>query len=163
MNKRQILVLLLGLGLGCAFSAGAETVYRWVDQDGVVHFGGEPPADVPSTIVSAGRDTSGLAAPTEPDASSPDGVPATGQPADKESISYAEQRRRERAQRREEQMKANAERNQKCAAMRQQRDALEPSTRVIVNDENGNPVRMADEDRLARLDEAKTYLAKNCR
>jgi hypothetical protein len=137
-----------------------------VDKEGVVHYGGKPPAGVTATIISSGGNTSGLASDLaetgiEPDAA---GTARDSAKGDKpEDISYAEQSRRERAARREEQMKANAERNQKCGAMRAQRDALEPSTRVIVSDPEGNPVRMADEERLARLEEAKAYLAENCR
>jgi hypothetical protein len=157
LGKRIIITILGCLALGAALGAHAQSIYRWVDADGVVHYGGNPPKGVEATLVTTARDSGGLGMPDAPQAD----APATD--VDPQSdLSYAEQRRRERAEQREAQMQARAERERNCAVMRQQRDALEPSTRVLVNDENGNPVRMADEDRLASLEQAKTYLAANC-
>ena len=41
--KRTLIVVLL---LGVAHAAGAQTMYRWVDKDGKVHYGDKKPSDV---------------------------------------------------------------------------------------------------------------------
>lgn len=159
MRNSKLLTACLALAL--AATASAETIYRWVDKDGVVHFGGLPPAGVQATVVGPTAASAGLTGAAAPAAPAGPGVAPVDE--GEENVSYAEQRRRERAEQRAESRQADAERQQKCAAMQRQRDALEPSTRVIINDENGNPVRMDDNDRLAKVEEAKSYLAANCR
>lgn len=159
MNTRRAIATLVSLGICLSSAAPAALVYRWVDDDGVVHFSGDPPAGVDAAVVDASMPSGGLS-PSTPY----EDAAAGGEVAESEEpeLSYAEQRRQERAERREERRAENAERQRKCAAMRKQRAALEPSPRVIVRDEEGNPVRMSDEDRLAALQEAKTYLAEHC-
>jgi len=154
VNRRLVIAALLAAGL-VGGHAGAETIYRWVDQDGVVHFGGSPPQGVHATVVNSPGESGGLSAPV----ADPKPVAEDGE----EVISYAEQRRRERAEKRDAAQKADVETQQKCAEMQRRRDALEPSTRVIVTGPDGNPVRMDDDERLAKLKEAKDYLEQNCR
>ncbi len=43
MKTRTIALSLLTAALACAFFAQAQTVYRWVDKDGKVHFSDTPP------------------------------------------------------------------------------------------------------------------------
>jgi hypothetical protein len=150
----------LVLSLALATSAVAQTIYRWVDAEGTVHFGSEPPKGVDATLVNTSAPPGGLGVAAEDIRGT--GGEATAQGTDP-NISYAEQQRRERAERQQEARQKQAERQSKCAAMENQRAALEPSPRVIIEDENGNPVRMDDNDRLTRLEEAKKYLTDNCR
>jgi PAS domain-containing protein len=158
LNKYIIMALTLALSLAITTGVQAETIYRWVDSDGVVHYSGNPPDDVDAKPVDPQTPSGGLGVP----AADINPQAPTDAAAQEPEISYAEQRRQERREQREKALKDNAERERKCAAMRQQRAALEPSPRVIIRDENGNPVRMNDEDRLAKLDEAKKYLQENC-
>jgi len=51
---------------------------------------------------------------------------------------------------------------QKCEAMRQQLEWTEPRPRVIVSTPDGGTRRLSDDERLALVDEAKTYIAENC-
>lgn len=160
MNTRKALLFSIALCMAGMSAAGAQAVYRWTDADGVVHYGSRAPDGVDATLVSAANASGGLgvsASEINPPASE------AGAEGEEPEISYAEQRRQERAQRRADAMEENAEREAQCAAMRRQRDALEPSPRVIINDEDGNPVRMSDEDRVAGLEEARQYLSENCR
>jgi len=154
VNRHFAIAALVAAALA-ASGAWAETIYRWVDQDGVVHFDGNPPHGVDATKVGALPESGGLSAPA------PATVPAAeGQET---PVSYAEKKRRDRAEKREAAQKSDAEIRIQCAAMKRQRDALEPSTRVIVTDANGNPVRMDDGERLAKLQQAQDYLSKNCK
>lgn len=156
MKKIIVTALLLALSA----PAIGQTIYRWVDREGVVHFGAQPPKGVEATLVSTAGASGGLGVSAEDIRGQADPSATAGS---KPEVSYAEQRRRERMQRQEEVRKLQAERQGKCAEMERQRAALEPSPRVIINDEDGNPVRMDDNDRLERLEEAKKYLAENCR
>ena len=144
---------MLGTVLLAAGSASAETIYRWVDEDGNVHFGGTPPAGVETTIVGEPVDSGGLAVPQHETATPDEG--------DAE-LSYAEQRRRERTELREAAAREQLALDEQCTTMRKRRAELEPRTGVIYMNEDGEPVRMDDELRLARLEEAKTFLAENC-
>jgi hypothetical protein len=150
----------LVFSLALATSAVAQTIYRWVDAEGVVHFGAEPPRGVDATLVNTSAPSGGLGVAAE-DIRGP-GVKATAQGTET-GISYAEQQRRERAERQQKARQKQAERQSRCAAMENQLAVLEPSPRVLIEDENGNPVRMDDNDRLARLEEARKYLSENCR
>lgn len=153
-SKRISSVFLAGLALAAAMAFADETIYRWVDEEGNVHFGDRPPAGVEATVVSPAYQSGGLSAQSPAGAAEPD--PA-GQ-----SLSPAEQQRRERAQRRESALAERQRIEQNCAAMRHQRDLLEPRTSVLVAGENGEPVRLDDELRLAKLAEARAYLAEHC-
>lgn len=146
------------LGTACALlwnaQAGAEDIYRWVDESGTVHFGERPPEGVDATRVEVRE--SGAA---------PQPAPATAQaPADVQTPakSVAQQRREERAKRREEQQAEQAFLDAKCEAMRQQLAAVEPHVRVIVTTEEGESRRLDDAERLEMIDEAKTFIAENC-
>ena len=155
MRKLTVFMFLLAL----AASASAQTIHRWVDSEGVVHFGAQPPQGVDATPVNTVAPGKGLGVAAEDIRGTKNPATENGEP----QVSYAEQKRRERAERQQEAMKQNAERQRQCAVMERQRAALEPSPRVIIEDESGNPVRMDDNDRLTRLSEAKKYLEENCR
>ena len=44
-NAGQIFVIVIALTAFCSGAIAEETVYKWVDEDGQVHFGDAPPAD----------------------------------------------------------------------------------------------------------------------
>ena len=160
LNARILTVFSIALSLAGTSAASAQTVYRWTDADGVVHYGTWAPDGVDATLVNTTSAFGGIGVSAE-EVSPTD--PQAGAEGEDPELSYAEQRRQERAQRRADAMQENAEREAQCAAMRRQRDALEPSPRVIIKDADGNPVRMSDEDRLAGIEEARQYLSENCR
>jgi hypothetical protein len=134
----------------------AEEVYRWVDENGVVHFGARAPEQGDSEKVSIqvdpGAATSQAAEPNSPYAEQE----ANPQP------SVAQQRRDARAA----MLQENTERAEITSGMcTQARDViaqLEPSPRVNVTHEDGTVTRMDDNDRLEKLGEAKAFVAENC-
>lgn len=131
-----------------------DEVYRWVDKDGVVHFGDRPAGQTNAEKIDVQTD-SGKATSS---------VPATANPDQQQEpqTSYAQQRRDERAEVR----KATAEKDKDlaagCAHHKQLVSQLEPSTRVMVEYEDGTVIRMDDNDRLKKLAESKAYIAENC-
>lgn len=135
----------------------AGQIYRWVDQNGEVHYADRAPQGVEATLVSVTPNTVPISRP-EPEApgvAEADGVAA-------ESLSYAEQRRQERAERREQYLETERARNADCDRMRKRKNLLEPSPRVIVQGEDGTPQRLDDNVRLRLLEESNQFLAEHC-
>ena len=46
--------------------------------------------------------------------------------------------------------------------MREQLAEIEPHSRVIVKDEDGNVRRMEDQERVDLVEESKAFIAENC-
>lgn len=162
--KRITNTLALGLALALIAQAApaADQVYRWVDGQGVVHYGDHPPEGVKATLVGVKPNTVQIASPE------PASRPATGEEAaDPEAAepapSYAEQSRLDRADKRRQQQEEARKLQAECAVMQRQKDWVEPSPRVIVEDGEGNSRRLDDDERLKLLEEASAFLEKNCR
>ena len=135
--------------------AGSE-IYRWVDENGVVHFSEQPPGKGNAQSVSV-QQSAGIDANPSTDA-----TPANPEAALEPQPSVAQQRRDERAEKR-----AEREENERiiaaaCVQRRTLVSQLEPSTRVMVRMEDGTVTRLDDNVRLETLNEAKTYIANNC-
>jgi len=147
-------VLLTALVLTAADATASDNVYRWVDEQGNVHFSDQQPGKTKAEVVDI---QPGPAISSQPVAETAP-VTTDAQP------SRAQQQRDERETRRKE----NAERQQAlaagCAQRHQLVSQLEPSTRVMVRDiETGEVIRMDDNERLKTLGEAKAYIAENCK
>lgn len=165
MNLKRITkTLALGLALTLIAQAApaATQVYRWMDHKGVVHYGDRPPEGVEATLVGVKPNTVQIASP-EPASRPPTGDEAADPQAGEAAPSYAEQSRLDRAERRRQQQEEAHRLAAECAVMQRQKDWVEPSPRVIVEDEEGNPRRLDDDERLKLLEEANAFLEKNCR
>lgn len=168
-SKLTLFVMLASLAL-CAGTAQAQTIYRWVDEQGTVHFGELPPAGSNATAVSISNEKTGtvspLPAPTEPplDASESAPAAATSLPGEntEEQVSYAQQVRNERAEKRASKVQDKQKIEAQCVAMRNQLAHTEPNPRVIVPTPDGGSRRLGDDERLALVNEAKTFIAQNC-
>ena len=129
-----------------------DEIYRWVDENGVVHFGNHPGGqagvekiDIPESQINN----------TQPAATTASGDTS-------QEPSYAQQRRDERAKIHKEAAEKEQAIAAGCAQRRQLVAQLEPSTRVMVRLEDGTVTRMDDNKRLDTLAEAKAYIAENC-
>lgn len=156
MTNRLIRFLFVVFALAAGHGVADDEIYRWVDEDGVVHFGDKTEAHPGAEKVNINPvQDNGLGK------NLPHDMAEADQPADPE-ISPAQQKRDERAARK----KAAAEQQQQTAATCQQARervaTLEPSPRVLVKNEDGSVNRMDDNQRLELLDEAKAYIAANC-
>ena len=151
------IAMLLTVPWYSAMEASADDeIYRWVDSDGVVHFGDQPNATGQSeSIAIKSKPGAGVQASTNT-------TPVASNPQEQE-LSIAEQRRVERAEKRRE---ASEQREAVAAGCEQRRQLvaqLEPSPRVMVKDEDGTVTRMDDNKRLEILAEAQTYIAEKCK
>jgi hypothetical protein len=132
--------------------AEAQKMYKWTDENGVVHFSETPPPgqEVESSDIPAGAERLGQA----PSMLSPD--------ADADTQSVAQQRRDELAQKRELAQAENSALEAQCAAEKAEVERLEPHRRVFYTDENGETVRMDDQVRVDRVAAAKQFIRENC-
>lgn len=170
--RKQVLSIgtLAAIALMAATAVTAQQIYRWVDTDGVVHFGNLPPEGVEAQAISVRANTV-QSVPArkamEPGAGEApaDGDPAAagdGGAAPAADLSFAAQRRKDRADRRVEQAEEARELAARCAAMREQKAWVEPSPRVLVQDDDGTTRRLDDSEREKLLKEANDFLAANC-
>jgi len=157
----RVKVILIPLMLSVAAflapdSRAGDEIYRWVDEDGVVHFGDNAEGNPDAKLVEV-KGTAGVSASPPPptDTATPAGTPLS-------EVSPAQQKREERAQRREEAAERQQQVAATCKLARERVATLEPSPRVIVQDEDGTVSRMDDEERLSLLEEAKSYITENC-
>ncbi len=146
-------ILMVTLVVSTTDARAGDNIYRWVDEQGNVHFGDKPPEKARAEVVDIQPSPTISSRP----AAEPTSTSAIEQP------SRAQQQRDERATLRQE----NAERQEAveagCAQRHELVSQLEPSTRVMVkNIETGEVTRMDDNERLKVLGEAKAYLAENC-
>ncbi len=137
-------------------SAAKEEIYRWVDENGVVHFGDRANNQNDAEKISLPQEH-GITAQPSVD-------PAAVDPAETQDPqpSYAQQIRDERAEARREN-EANAKITaENCTKAQTVVNKLEPHTRVNVMYDDGTVSRMDDDDRLERLGEAQTFIAEHC-
>ena len=149
-------ILIAMLGFLATDAVAKDEVYRWVDEDGVVHY-----SDLPGGLNNAEpvtiRESGGLSG-QAPSTSAQADTNQFGEP----QPSYAQQQRDERAEIRNEAALRAQEIAAGCAQRRQLVARLEPSTRVMVRLEDGTVTRMDDNIRLETLGEAKDYIAEKC-
>jgi len=148
----------------------ADEVFKWTDENGVVHFGDRPPEGQKTQIIdipqaprsgNAGANSSPDDAQPGSDSSAAD---ATSLPGEEEAapLSLADQRREQIATDRQEKREAREETERMCAKHRQRLTQMEPARRVFYTDETGQSVRMDDDVRMGLIAEDKAFIAENC-
>jgi hypothetical protein len=148
-----VAVLIATLTLTTTQALAEEEIYRWVDKDGVVHFGNRPGGQEDAEVVEL------EATPADElrsDSQSPSPYQHNSEPT------YAQELREERAESRKETAEKKEEMDALCEMYRERVAKLEPFTRVMVEQEDGSVIRMDDNDRLEKLDESKAFVAENC-
>lgn len=154
---QMILVLLtVAFAISATDAIAEDEIYRWVDENGVVHFGDRPPANTEADRVSIQPSKISNTAPSSDSTSDDPYAPAASVP------SVAQQLRDERAEKRAEAAENARIVAEACAQRRTIVSQLEPSTRVMVRSEDGTVTRMDDNVRLETLNEAKAYISANC-
>jgi len=151
-----LLPLITGmLAVAIPDSLDADEIYRWVDDDGVVHFTdsekGIPEAEMINIRSAPPKQAQSLAT-----------VPEAAATPDEPAKSYAQQRRDERAEARRQAAEERQQIKATCEEARKRVATLEPSTHVLVEDKGGKVTRLDDDKRLELLDEAKSYISRNC-
>jgi hypothetical protein len=152
-------------------NAVADEIYRWTDENGVVHFGDKPPkGQNTQTIVIPPAHLAGSAEPkpspddTQPgnDNSAANAANAAGE-EDAAPLSLADQRRAQLATDRENKRETREETERQCERHRKRLTQMEPARRVFYTNENGQSVRMDDDLRVNLIEEDKAFIAENCK
>ena len=142
----RLMFLASGLMLALCGNAMAAQVYKWVDAQGVTHFGAQPPqgqqVETVNTVFSPGKSAT---------------PPA---PAVQEIDAEPDQRTIDRKVK--QQVAAQeAERKRYCETLRTNLAQLQNNPRVRV-EENGETRRVTEEERQARISETRDKIAENC-
>lgn len=164
MGIRVFLIVLLISS--SASLAADDTIYRWVDENGTTHVT-DKATDAPGTEVLQVRDHAGIrAVATNNTQNGQSGSESTenseNTETEEEPLSYAQQRKKERAERRAERDKKRQETQAECDRMRNQLRNTGTRTRVLKRNDDGEVVRMDDEERVRLVNEAQAYLDENC-
>lgn len=138
-------------------------VYRWTDENGVTHFSQTPPPDGQEAEIEDVPDTAGEAA-VEGAGIDFDGAQsnlAEGS-GGTDTRSAAELKRREIAERHADARSAREEAQRLCSQARSRLARIEPNRRVYYTNDEGETVRMDDEERVTEVEELRAFLAENC-
>ncbi|MBU2331800.1 MAG: DUF4124 domain-containing protein [Gammaproteobacteria bacterium] len=134
-----------GLLLALCGNVMAAQVYKWVDAQGVTHFGAQPPQGQQVESVNT------VTAPAKP-AATPAPVAEDETEDDQQSIDRKVKR---------QVAEQEAERKRYCETMRTNLAQLQNNPRVRV-EEKGETRRITEEERQARITETRDKIAENC-
>lgn len=130
--------------LACFSLFAAPTIYKWIDDDGVVHYSEDPPADVdyqrvstsvPATSGSDDSDTGPDSDEDEPDAQTDQ--PEAQEGPDPEVVA------------------------ERCEQARSNLQLLQENTRLMTND-RGSERRLTREERQERIDNLQEFIDEWC-
>lgn len=134
-----------GLVLALCGNVMAAQVYKWVDAQGVTHFGAQPPQGQQVESVNT------VTAPAKP-AATPAPVAEDETEDDQQSIDRKVKR---------QVAEQEAERKRYCETMRTNLAQLQNNPRVRV-EEKGETRRITEEERQAKIAETRGKIAENC-
>ncbi|WPC05890.1 DUF4124 domain-containing protein [Pseudomonas benzenivorans] len=139
-------LLLSSLLLALSAPAMAGQVYKWVDAQGVTHFGAQPPQGAQATSINT--------ATPPPKPAEPQPAPTFKNIADPEQAAIDKKVKQEVAAK-------EAERKQYCDSMRNNLAQLQNNPRVRI-EEDGEVRRLSEEERQERIGAAQKSIADNC-
>ncbi len=153
--KSLMAVFVATFALAVTDAIAKDAVYRWVDDNGVVHFSDQraASADAEKVDIKPSRTTKTQSASGSESASIYQKLPEP---------SRAQKQRDEFAARRKKDAEQKAKIDAACVQRRQIINRLEPRTMVLVKDDSGKVRRLDDGERLKVLGEAKSFIAENC-
>lgn len=144
------MIITSSLLLAMSATAMASQVYKWVDAQGVTHFGAQPPQGQQATSVNTATPKP-KPAPVE----APKAVPTFESIADPEQAAIDEKVKQEVAAK-------EVERKKYCEDVRTNLSQLENNPRVRTEVE-GEMRRLSEEERQKRIAEAQKAIAENCK
>ena len=145
---RSSLILAGLLVSGMSGSLAAAPIYKWVDAQGMTHYGSQPPQDnavqkLPNAVLP----------PSARSVTAPAGKPEAGKPdAAQKAIDAKVQAEVE---------KTEKERQDYCVKVRTSATQLRNNPRLQV-EENGQTRRLSEEERQKKLDDADKAIRETC-
>lgn len=149
-----LLIAALSLALSLFSPAlEAQTIYKWVDENGTVHYGERPPEGVEAEPVSVSSPKVGTSQPnetyTDPGA--------------------AAQRRAREAEEQQQQIDLIAEQQGEaariaaaCESHRKRLEELVPRPKILLQNEDGTSRMLGDEERLQMIEESRQFIEEYC-
>lgn len=135
----------------CCFALSAQAgLVKWVDENGTVHYGDQPPRDTRAETVRnvAGKDAA---------------APADNAPKSVAEREAALKKARQEKQAAAEKESARTEEKQRnCANARQNLQALQEGGRIVTYDANGERTFLDDDARAARIEAAQQAVNQAC-
>ncbi|WHI48784.1 DUF4124 domain-containing protein [Microbulbifer sp. JMSA004] len=154
---RILLALLIAV---TAITAQADGIYKWVDENGVVHFGEQPPENTQVDVIKKPRSERYKKWEAEQKAASP------REPAELSKRTVAKQPEKQPDVRQQEQEKVTqmqaALRARRCESARKSLNSLTANSRVREVDQNGNYRRLGEDERQQRIATAQQRIRDNC-
>lgn len=146
MNARW---LLLGLALLAPGHLPASDVYKWLDDEGAVHYGAQPPLGAKTTRMKV---SSGLGAGSAQDAQTSEGGEDADSPPGEEPTGKDKQAAVD------PETAASA-----CADAKRNLDILETHGRIRERDGDGNITVLTDAQKEDRINQAKALIEAYCK
>ncbi len=146
-NSMRHMILTGTLMLALSTTAMASQIYKWVDEQGVTHFGAQPPQGQQATTINTS------APPPRPASSEP--APTVEEQLDPEQAAIDKKVKEDVA-------KQEAERKQYCENARTNLAQLENNPRLRIEDA-GEVRRIDENERQERITELKKSIAENCK
>lgn len=147
MKCRRATAALLALALTVPAAVLASDIYKWVDDNGVVHFGDRPAEDTAFEIVHISSE------PTNP---ADVQARVSARAAAKETVPGAEALTEEQIEARER------ERAEKCTMYKERLQKFLTSRRLYREDENGERVYLDEKETLAARAEVQEQVLEYC-
>ena len=139
-----------------ALGAGAQAMYKWVDEKGVTHFSEHPPPD--------GKKAAKIEPKVTPPSSSPSAAGAKSGPEQwKAQEADFRKRQVERGQREQAETRERAELEQKCAEARKRLAFFEEHGTIYSRKDDGSKTYMSEAQREARINELRSDIRTHCR
>ena len=145
------------LALACAFAAlgaGAQTMYKWVDEKGVTHFSEQPPADAKSEQ-KATKVTPKVTPPSSGGAYDPNAWKSKEAEAKKRSV--------ERGQQEQAEAKDAAKRAEQCDRARARVAFLKDVNLLFRTNPDGTRTYLEDKQSDAEIAQAQQVVNETCR
>lgn len=131
---------------------GQSEIYRWVDENGMVHFDDRPGSGNKEKIDIKTSDTS----------SSPDTELQNWVEQEKRLLEIYEEERQEKKLKKAEQEQEKMKLKKKCAEAKDYERTLNESSGLYFLDEKGERIHVSAEEKDAEVREIKEFIKKNC-
>ena len=151
--NRHILAIAMTLTLAVSGVAVASDIYKWVDEDGNVHYGDKPVSNESERVAIESRPTDRARVQSQYQAA------AQARAENRDARAQADEESREA----EEDLRAQAEeRRQKCEASRATMQRFVTSRRIYTQDESGERVYMDDAQMQAARERVENDINEYC-
>ena len=151
VSRRFAQILITVLFLSPAI--GQTEIYKWVDENGKVHFDDRPGSGNKEKITVKTKETS----------SSPDTELQERVEKEKKLLDIYEEERQGKNLKKAEQLEEKSKMKKRCAEAKDYQKSMVAASGLYNLDEKGERVILSEEERNAKVNELKEFIKKNCK